>query len=183
MKKVKIILYPPFVQELLDKKLVTTEQMMDCNKFLSILSEYSVNKILYLNDGGGPDDSNCSSLFNLDIFKSYASHNSFGAGVKTSLPHYTVGSTLKALCRVGDEEITETLEGQLHNYALRFNTIRLNSKTYGVIFQPLCEVDTPTDRANLYLKDMRGLLAEISLELNDKELLEEDLYQYYLSLM
>lgn len=183
MQKISLILYPPFVQEHLNNKSIAPENLGDCEKLSTILSEYSVNKILYLNDGKVTDPSKCCDVLNLGIFKSYVANNSFGEDVKSTIPHYTVGNSLNALCKVGDEAMVPVLEKNLHNYHLPFKVLRIKPKIYAVIFQPLCEVDSPRERSSKYLKDMEGLLSEISLELNDVELLEEDIYQQYLSLI
>ena len=183
MRKIKIKLYPSIIGELLEKKVLKLSDLGDCEKISTILSEYSVQKIIYLNNDFASRGDGADEILHLDIFKGYVSDNSFGESVTLTSPSYTVGGTLNALCRVGDERLTPVVQKSLHNFALRFDVARIDSKTYAVIFKPLCEVDSPLERTAHYLKDMKGLLSEISLELNDTELLEEELYQQYVSLM
>lgn len=184
-------MFPSFIGELLESKSLYPRDLCDVKKMSTILSELSVIKILYLNDSTICTSSSSSDsladraldFFNLNIFKSYVTHNTFESNIEPDVPVYTVGTTLNALTRVGDEGINPVLEKNLHNYALPFRTVRIKPNTYAVVFQSLCEVDSPSVRMNNYLKDMEKLISEVSLELNDEELLVEDIYQHYLSLV
>lgn len=192
MQCVKFILFPSSVGRLLKDKVLSICDLDNVEKLSSILSEVSVNKIMYLNQGCTPissstttpsSDCKTTDLFRLDIFNSYVDNNSFGENYKPQTPVYTVGSILNALTEIGDEEVVPSLEKMLHNYHLGFTVHRIKPKTYGVVFQPLCEVNSPDERLSKYLKDMEGLLSDLSLELNDGEMLAEDIFQHYLSLM
>lgn len=192
MQNIKLILFPSFVGGLLEEKTIAPSDLNDIEKLSTILSELSVNKILYLNEYHGDDAvpvtetrpmDKALNVFRLDIFKAYVANNEFGVGYKSNVPVYSVGSTLNALTDVGNENMTPSLEKMLHLYHLGFTVYRIEPKIYGVVFQPLCEVDSPYVRLGKHLKDMEGLLSDLSLELNDKELIDEDIYQYYLDLI
>lgn len=188
MQNVKICLFPSFVGELIAQGTIQPTDLSDCEKLTAILSEYSVNKIKYLNTGEhtsssiNPVSDQAIKVFNLDILNDYVANNSFMRDVKTSVPFYTAGPTLAALSQVGDEAMVPALTKALHNFALPFKTYRLKPKLYGVVFEPLHEVSSPCERVSIYSKDMESLVSEISLELSDSELLGEDIYQHYLSL-
>lgn len=192
MQKIMLSVFPSFIGEMLAQGSILPEELNDCDKLTTILSEYSVNKIVYLNkniyttvdsmSSDGVKD-RTSELFMLDIFKSYVVNNSFTDDVSSAVPSYTAGPILAALCKVGDEAIVPSLTQSLHQFALPFKVYRIKHKTYGVVFQPLCEVNSPCERLSKYLKDMEALVSLVSLELTDSELLDEDLYQHYLSLI
>lgn len=186
MRNIKLVLLPPSLNSIIECGSMKLDEILSEN-LLSILSEPSVNKLIYLNDVQPPvtgkvDDSKARELLFVDLLCQYASANHLSGKIKTSIPYYTVANLLESLCSVGDEGIVPSLEKQLHNYALRFNVKRMGTKTYAIIFKPLCEVENHQQRTDYFLKDMKELLSEISLELTDKELLQEDLYQQYLSL-
>lgn len=189
MQKIKILMFPSFIGELLESKALHYSDLCDIKKMSTILSELSVIKILSLNDSSSVTAASNSkvdkalSLFNLEIFKSYVTNANFENVTDTNVPIYTVGNTLNALTSVGNEGINPVLEKNLHNFALPFRTARIKPNTYAIIFQPLCEVDSPQVRVDKYLKDMESLLEEVSLELSDNELLVEPIYQHYLSLV
>lgn len=181
MKRIKLILFPSFVQEQLDNKAIRPEELMDVNKISAILSDYSVVKILYLNNHAhSPQSSKAIDIFNLHPLNDYVLNNHYGKDYDGSLPVYTVKDTLHALTRVGDEAMLPALEKQLHNYHLPFKHIRIAPKTYALIFGNLQEVSSPSERNQLFVKDMEDLLSSMSLDLTDKELFEEDMYASFL---
>ena len=184
MNKIKICLFPSFVGDLIEQKAISVTELDDEKKLSSILSDLSVNKIRWLNDNSNSyPPSKCQTLLYTSKLQYMTGYDPVISSGSTMDAPDTVGDLLTALTPVGDEGMVAPLKKALHNYALRFTVHRIKPKIYAIVFKQLCEVDSPHERLRMHKQDIASLLKEISMELNDKEMLAEPFYHYYLSIL
>ena len=172
MSNIKLVLIPPFMAAGVKSGAIEKSKLLDLGALRSILSDLSVAKYFYLN----------SNTF-LNKLKEYVDNPLPSPPDDIKLAGCGYGSVLDCLCSVGDEPLNKALVTQLTNYALRFDVVHISNKTYGIMFKPLCEVESPCERFGMFRQDLDELLKQVTLVMPDSELLQEDLYQEYLSLM
>lgn len=186
MSKIKLVLVPPFMVKHVNSGAIKKSDLLDWSKLRAILSDLSVAKYYRLNTQlvcESADSRAIMGLLCLNNLKEYVDNplTDVPKEVDSAALGYT--GVLDYLCEVGNEPMNEVLKTQISKYALRFDVLHISNKTYGIMFKPLCEVDSPCSRLEMFRQDLDELLKQVSLEMSDQELLQEDLFQEYLSLM
>ena len=186
MSNIKLVLIPPFMAAGVKSGAIEKSKLLDLGALRSILSDLSVAKYFYLNSNtflNKKQSAPIADLLLLNKLKEYVDNPLPSPPDDIKLAGCGYGSVLDCLCSVGDEPLNKALVTQLTNYALRFDVVHISNKTYGIMFKPLCEVESPCERFGMFRQDLDELLKQVTLVMPDSELLQEDLYQEYLSLM
>lgn len=188
MSKLNIVLIPPFMVKHINSGLLTLNDLGNIKKLRSILSDVSVAKFYSLNSMAtygtkNPQDNVVADLLNLNHLKVYVDNPIKDVPEEIIHLSYGFNGPLDYLCEVGDEKLNEVLASELSHYALRFDVELISNKTYGVMFKTLCEVSSTAQRDEMFRDDLDSLLKKASEFINDSDLINEGLYQEYLSTM
>lgn len=97
-------------------------------------------------------------------------------------PVRTCTNIIEALSPDGETSMASDIGAMMNTFALSFDFIKVDAKTYVILLDQLRPVQKVTDHLAITLKSMEALLVSLAEDLTDVELRNEPLYYFYTSL-
>lgn len=175
MRKSKLLFFPSYVTALYNKGAISTEELMESDKWSNIFSGMTVKKIEQLNSYSGGGDQKNSSVLNLLGLNFLTEYVQLEAELP---PKFNLLTTLMS---DGRESEVGIIYEHLHNYGCSFEHVRTSDGTYLIFFNDFHELDNIANRYVKLRSNMGKLIDDMSSFKTHDDLVCEPIVKSYMN--